>query len=331
MFIRHGRAHGRTPVRSGNQPSRQAVWLRELIAFGVQATGGDILATAKRYEQLVHSRWHPPLDWHYERITLPSGAGADYLAPPDCRHLDKAVLHLHGGAYILGQLPVFKRQADKLVRLCGRTPVLSLDYRVAPAHPYPAALNDAMEAVTWLGQHKGVRPSSIVAIGESAGAGLALALSMRLRDTGLECPCALVLMSPWADLTCRGESYESRYSLDPFFGRKRPLPDDSARVRIGSLYAGGQDLNAPYISPVFGDYNGLPPMLIHVGEYEMLLDDAQATAQHARAAGVDAQLKIWPGLFHAFQLAGPLIPEARQAWREIGVYIRRALQVTETA
>jgi monoterpene epsilon-lactone hydrolase len=159
-------------------------------------------------------------------------------------------------------------------------------------------------------------------IGESAGAGLALALAMRMRDSGISTPRALVLMSPWVDLTCQGESYAKRYLMDPMFGRKMPPPDAEDRTAIGLIYAGGHDLKHPYLSPIFGDFTGLPPMLIHVGEFEMLHDDAVIVYEKAIAAGSKAELKVWAGMFHAFQIADSLIPEARQAWHEIEVFVR---------
>jgi acetyl esterase/lipase len=151
---------------------------------------------------------------------------------------------------------------------------------------------------------------------------MALALAMRLRDSSLGSLRALVLMSPWSDLTCHGGSYASRYHLDPYFGRKLPMPDDEYRTAIGRIYGGSNDLTDPYLSPSFGDFSHLPPMLIHVGEYEMLYDDSAAVYEKAKAAGVAAEMRVWPGMFHVFQLADGLIPEAREAWREIGAFIR---------
>ncbi len=312
-----------------HQPQGRSSWrgalLREIIAVGIRLTGGDILEFAKKYEKVAPHTWRPPRGWHFEKVRLPDGGSVEYLEPADCRRRDIVILQLHGGGYTLGFLPEFQRRSDDLARLGGNVPVVSLDYRIAPEHPYPAALEDAMQAVDWLAAAKGLATQAIVTIGESAGAGLSLALTMRLRDEGRGTPRALVLMSPWTDLTCSGESYESRYDLDPMFGRKYPPPDNSMRTTIGAVYAGGHDLTDPYLSPAFGDFTGLPPMLIHVGEYEMLHDDAAVVSQKARAAGVDVEYKEWAGMFHAFQIFDFMVPEARQAWREIGEYLRRHL------
>ena len=312
-------------IEPKGHPSLRGILLREMIAASVRATGGDIISLGQKFAWTADYGWKPPPDWHYESVDLPTGAHADYLVPPDCRRKDVAVLQLHGGAYTLGFLPVFRRREDKLSRLGGNVPVCSLDYRIAPEHPYPAALDDAAEILKWLENKKGISPGAVLAIGESAGAGLALALSMRMRDSGIGALRALVLMSPWTDLTCSGNSYADRYFMDPMFGRIMPPPGDEMRLAKGRPYAGGHDMRDPYISPVFGDFKGLPPMLIHVGEYEMLFDDAAAAYEKARSAGVDVRIKVWPGMFHAFQLADSLIPDARAAWREIGEFMREKL------
>lgn len=308
------------PLPQRKRASLRGILLRELIALGVKAAGGDIIALGKK--QTPSYAWHPPKGWQFEKISLPDGAGAQFLIPKNCSRKDVAVLQLHGGAYTIGFLPIFQRRSGKLAILAGKVPVLSVDYRVAPEHTYPAALDDAVQALDWLKREKGIPPESVIAIGESAGAGLSLALAMRLRDSNIGSLRALVLMSPWTDLTCKGDSYAIRYLMDPMFGRKFPLPSDYMRTSTGELYAGRTSLTDPYVSPVFGNFNHLPPMLIHVGEYEMLYDDASAVYEKAAAAGVKAEFKVWPGMFHAFHLADALIPEARTAWREIGVFMR---------
>jgi len=285
-------------------------------------TGGDIIALGKRTENKPYPAWHPPRNWLYEKISLPDSAKAEFLVPEGCTNPNIVIMQIHGGGYTLGYLPVFQRRIDKLSRLGGLVPVLSLDYRTAPEHPYPAALEDTLHAVEWLSHVKGIPPESVITIGESAGAGLSLAASLYMRDKGLGTFRAMVLMSPWADLTCRANSYADRYHMDPMFGRIMPPPADELRTAISELYAVGHDLKDPYLSPVFGDLTGLPPMLIHVGEYEMLFDDSATLYKKAVDAGVDARIKVWPGMFHAFQIADRMIPEARTAWKEIGEFMR---------
>lgn len=306
-------------------PSWQGVFVRELIGFAIKVAGKDIIAIGRKLGRRPHAPWRPPGDLTVESVTLPTSAHADFVAPRNGATRPYAILQLHGGAYTIGYLPVFRRRSIQLARLGGQVPVLSLDYRILPDHPYPAALDDAMSAIEWLRQEKGIQPESVIVVGESAGGNLGLALAMRLRDEGCGLLHAMILMSPWTDLACRGRSYLERYPLDPLFGRKKPMPDESHRSDRGRQYANGHDLTEPYLSPVYGEFTGLPPMLIQVGEYEMLYDDAAIVAEKARAAGLAVEFKVWPGMFHAFQMADVLIPEARAAMNEIGIFLRKHL------
>ena len=312
----------RSPLFPYGRASLRGRIFRECIAAGVKLTGGDIIALGKRSESKPFPQWHPPKNWQYEKVSFPGGAKAEFLVPEGCTNPNIAIMQIHGGGYTLGYLPVFQWRVDKLSRIGGMVPVFSLDYRTAPEHPFPAALEDTLQAVEWLSRVKKIPPESVITIGESAGAGLSLAAALYMRDKGIGTFRAMVLMSPWADLTCRGNSYADRYHMDPMFGRIMPPPVDEMRTSISRVYAVGHDLKDPYLSPVFGDMTGLPPMLIHVGEYEMLFDDSATLYKKAVDAGVDARIKVWPGMFHAFQIADRMIPEARTAWKEIGEFMR---------
>jgi len=312
-------------VTPQGKPSWQGVFVRELIGFAIKVAGKDIIAIGRKLGRKPHASWRPPRDFTVESVKLPTSAHADFVVPRNGATRPCAILQLHGGAYTIGYLPVFRRRSIQLARLCDRMPVLSLDYRILPDHPYPAALDDAMSAIEWLRQEKGIQPESVVVVGESAGGNLGLALAMRLRDENRGQLRAMVLMSPWTDLACLGGSYLERYPLDPLFGRKKPMPDESHRSDRGRQYANGHDLTEPYLSPLYGDFTGLPPMLIQVGEYEMLYDDAAIVAEKAGAAGLPVEFKVWSGMFHAFQMADILIPEARMAMAEIGDFLRRHL------
>ena len=308
------------------RPSIIGIIIREIIALWVRLNKSDILDFAEKYSKFAHINWKQPKGYSFKKICLPDGVHAGYLVPENCKRKDVAILQLHGGGYKLGCFSVFKLFAVKLSKLGGDVPVLLLDYRVAPDHPYPAALEDGVHAVEWLGREEKIKPESIIVVGESCGAGLALALAMRIRDKGMGSFDSLVLMSPWADLSCSGDSYADRYPLDPLFGRKMPMPGDEKREVYGRAYAGNYDLHDPYLSPVFGDFTSLPPMLIHVGEYEMLFDDAAAVYDKALKAGVPADFKEWPGMFHVFQLLGGILPEAKKAWSEIGDFVSRRIK-----
>ena len=237
----------------------------------------------------------------------------EYLRPEHVM-TGRVILQLHGGSYIGPMKNIYRKFAVRYSRLSYGGDVLSVDYRVAPEDPYPAALNDAIYAYYWLIKEKKYQPEQIVIAGDSAGGGLALALCMYLRDYKVPMPGGLIMMSPWTDLTCSGESYDSNYEKDPLFGKSRES------TLYHSPYIGEMDPHTPYISPLFGTYQDLPPMLFQVGDYEMLLSDTLQAAQKAKKAGVKCRASIYEGMFHAFQMSMDLFPESKEAWEEIQRY-----------
>jgi len=185
---------------------------------------------------------------------------------------------------------------------------------VAPEHPYPAAFQDAADAYRWL-LYSGFTGDRIILAGDSAGGGLVLALAMYLRDQGMPMPEKLVMMSPWTDLTASGASYQDNYERDPLFGNTR-----ESMIYNGD-YVGKQDPALPYISPLFGDFHGLPPMLFQVGDLEMLLSDSVLAAKKAKEAGCDVKLSVYKDMFHVFQLSMDKLEESRKAWEEIREFL----------
>lgn len=163
-------------------------------------------------------------------------------------------------------------------------------------------------------EEKGYSPKKIVVAGDSAGGGLALALGLYLKDHEISMPAGFILMSPWTDLTLSGESLKYNYGRDPLFGRSK------ATMLYDSLYPGDTDVTNPYISPLFGDYHGFPPMLFQSGSREVLLDDTLRAARKAKESGVSVRNSVYPDMFHVFQLAMGMLPESREAWREIRTY-----------
>ena len=227
---------------------------------------------------------------------------------------DHVILQLHGGGYmgaVRNAYYVFAGLYNEVSRGCnGLTP----DYRVAPEHPYPAALEDAVASYQWL-LDKGDYGEQIIVAGDSAGGGLAMALCMYLKDHKMPMPGGVVAMSPWTDLTASGESYETNYEKDPLFGNTR-----ESLIYVND-YAGDHDKMDCYISPLFGDFRGFPPMLIQVGSLEMLLSDSVSVAAKAREQGIRVRLSIYEGMFHVFQMAYLNIPESKKAWAEVGKFI----------
>lgn len=227
---------------------------------------------------------------------------------------DKIILQLHGGGYVGGMRNAYRMFAGLYNEVSRGMSVLTVDYRVAPENPYPAALEDAFAAYRYL-LDDGWFAEQIIVAGDSAGGGLAMALCHYLKDKGMQLPCGIIAMSPWTDLTASGESYDTNYEKDPLFGKTR----DS--LIYNKDYIGDNDPLNAYISPLFGDFRQFPPMLIQVGSYEMLLSDSVSVAAKAREQGVKVRLSIYEGMFHIFQMAAKMLPESKRAWVEIGKFI----------
>ena len=225
----------------------------------------------------------------------------------------RALLYLHGGAWFMGSPASHRGFVSRLVNASG-VPALSIDYRLAPEYPFPAGLEDCLSAYEWL-QEAGIPAERIVVVGDSAGGNLTLALLVALQQAGRPLPAGAVAISPATDLVMTGESLVSRRASDPFFA-------NIGMNTIISDYLGGNDPHNPLISPLYADLSGLPPLLIHVGTDEILLDDAVRFGERAQAAGVSAQTVVWPGMFHVFQMFSPFLPEARQAVEQITSFIR---------
>lgn len=247
------------------------------------------------------------------------GLRAAWLTPR-AAGLDGVVLYLHGGAYTIGSMNTHRVLASWLVRHSGLR-VLLPEYRRAPEHPFPAAIQDALRAYRWL-LEQGRSPARITLAGDSAGGGLCAALMIALRDQGLPLPAAAALLSPWTDLAGTGESLHSRSAIDPLFSHLNI-------IRAGKFYTNGNDPCDPLISPLYGNLTGLPPVLIHVGDHEVLLDDSTRLAERIRAAGGKVELVIWPEMWHVFQALGNWAPESQLSLQQIGQFLRRAVLNSE--
>lgn len=243
-----------------------------------------------------------------------AGMPAEWLVPEGAAR-ENAILYMIGGGYISGSCNDHRAMVAKLAKGSG-TPVLMFNHRLAPEDPYPAALEDALAAYAWL-LAEGHAPQQIVFAGESAGGGLCLAALLAVRDRGLPLPAAGVAISPWTDLTLSGESQRTK-------ARVCLSPPGMSEV-CSQYYAGEHDRKLPYISPLYGDLQGLPPLLIQVGEFETLLDDSTRFAAKAEAAGVDVSLQVGEKMIHCYPLLAPLFPEASQALAETCDFIRAHL------
>lgn len=267
----------------------------------------DVARLRRRQAQLDRRLGRLPATAHRESS---EGIAAQWIGASDAAP-GRVILYLHGGAFIARSPAAHAAMVHPWCEAL-RARALMVDYRLAPEHPFPAALDDCEAAYRWLLQ-RGHTASDIVLAGDSAGGNLALALMHRLRASGTPLPACAVLLSPFVDFTLSSPSLCGNAARDPVFTL-------AFAMAIRALYAAPEHYLDPRVSPLFGDFHGLPPMLIQVGSTEMLLDDARRLAEKASAAGVPVQLEIWERMAHVFQVLGSL-PQARAARRRIVEFI----------
>ncbi|MFW9897645.1 MAG: alpha/beta hydrolase [Candidatus Thorarchaeota archaeon] len=249
------------------------------------------------------------------------GVQSEWIYVPQASE-EKIFFHLFGGGYIMGTLPTRRWSSYLYSRQC-KMRVLNVGYRLAPEHPYPAALKDSLNAYHWL-LDLGINPKNIIICGESAGGGLTMATMLKLRELELPLPAAAVMQSPWVDLRARGKSLKKYYNYEPELAvGVKPM----ARV-----YANRENLKNPFISPVYADLHDLSPLLIQAGSIEVLLDDSILLADRAKEAGVDVTLEVYEGMTHVFQSFADDLEESIKAWKSIGDFVQDHLkfQVKDT-
>jgi len=270
---------------------------------------GEYAALQERYAEIADA--HPgPSDARYSSVTA-GGVSAEWIGGPWVRD-DAVILYLHGGCYGTGSVATHR---DLITRIAaaGRARSLGLNYRLAPAHPFPAAVDDTLAAYRWL-LAEGIAAERIALVGDSAGAGLAVATTLALRDQQVSLPSAIVCISPWVDLALSGASMKTQACEDPLVSRAMLLG-------WAQLYLGEHDPSTPLASPIYADLHGLPPMLIQVGSTEVLRDDATRLSERATASGVEATLEVWPGMIHVWHTFAPILSEARDAIARIGQFV----------
>ena len=228
---------------------------------------------------------------------------------------DRAILYLHGGGYVEGSITSHQDLAQRISSI-SKTKALILDYRLAPEHPFPAALEDSMSAYEWLINSKGYNPKKLIIAGDSAGGGLTIATLVKIREQGISLPAAAVCLSPWTDLALTGDSMKLKLHEDPFVSPDGLMFD-------ASLYLGKTDPKNPFASPLYANLKGLPPLCIQVGSAEILLDDATRLAKRAKKAGVEVQLDIWQEMIHVFQAFAVMAPESIEGINKIGDFIQK--------
>lgn len=296
-------------ARADLQPVIEAFWAALSPEPPASGSGGlDVGALRSGYERFAASLPLPP-DVHVVAVDA-GGTQAEWVAVGASR-ADRVLLHVHGGGHALGS-PRTHRSFAAHVAAAAQARVLLPDIRLAPEHPHPAALEDVLAAYRHL-LAEGVGPDAIVLGGDSSGAGVVLAALMALRDAGDPLPAGAALISPWADLPCEEGSRVELVAQDP-------ISSVEGFATLAALYAPGRDLRDPSISPLFGDFAGLPPLLVQVGAEELVLDDATRIVARAREAGGSAELETWPEMFHNFQLFAGLFPAGHEAWRALASF-----------
>ena len=254
----------------------------------------------------------PASDISFEPVVARSVA-AEWVAAPDSDS-SRVVLYFHGGGYTIGSIASYRSFTGRLARAT-RSRLLSVGYRLAPEHPFPAAVDDAASSYRWL-LDQGISPSRVAVAGDSAGGGLALSMAVAIRDAGGPMPATIVAIGPSTDLAKEGASMKERAHLDP-------IVNYASSMAHALRYVGAQgDLKHPLASPLYADLQGLPPLLIMVGTHEALFDDSTRFAARAEGAGVEVQLDIWQEMIHVWPIFADILPEGRQAIARIGDYIR---------
>lgn len=280
---------------------------------GPRAAQPDIARIRRKLDFFKHVTPQPPKTTTVTALSA-AGTAAMRIETPRSRR-DCHVLYLHGGAYVYGSPSLYR---DFTWRIADATAarVLCIAYRLAPEHPFPAAVDDAVAAYRWL-LADGADPRHIAIMGDSAGGGLTFGTLLRLRDEGLPMPAAAAGLSPWTDLALTGDTLKSNAKAEPMLS--------VAQVGVfANLYLGGVDPKHPHASPLYGDHRGLPPSLLQVGSDEILRADAERMTESLRQAGCVAELEVWPRMPHVWHLYARILPEGQQAVTRVGDFVRGA-------
>ena len=247
-----------------------------------------------------------------------NGVPGEWVVVPESDP-NRRLLYVHGGGYVIGSALTHRRLCEDIAR-AGGCAVLNLDYRLAPEHPFPAAVDDAIEGLKFIQANgpdgEGAADATFVA-GDSAGGGLTIATLLTAREQGVDQPNAAVGISAWTDLAITGETIQTRADVDPL------ISDPSMVSGMAQTYLGDADADDPLASPLYADYAGLPPLLLQVGDHEVLLADTTRVTEKARAAGVDVTEEVWDEMFHVWHQFAPMLPEGQQAIERIGEFINQ--------
>jgi len=287
--------------------------LRANRPLGEGAEALDVEAMRQSMEAMI-ATIPVPEQTKFEPIDA-GGIAAEWSEGPDVDR-ERGLLYLHGGGYVVGSIATHRALAARIAQAAGIR-ALTIDYRLAPESPFPAAVEDASRAFRWLVE-TGISPERIAIGGDSAGGGLTFATLVALRDAGGPLPGAAVALSPWVDLEGVGESMTTRVAVDPLIERK-------GLQAMAALYLGDADPRTPLAAPLYADLAGLPPTYVQVGTAEALMDDSVRIVARAREAGVAIELETFEDLVHVFQAFAPFVPESVEAVGKLGAFIKASL------
>lgn len=268
----------------------------------------DLMSMRKMMSRLP--AYPKPDDITWEKVDV-AGTSAIWVSPDNGKP-DRVIVYLHGGGYSTGRAAEYLALASHLARAT-RARVLAVDYRLAPEHPFPAAIEDA-RAGYGFARSAGYAPGQIALAGDSSGGGLVLATLIELRDRGESLPRTAICICPWTDLSLSGASLQANADRDPMIRQ-------STLALMAEAYLGERDRRTPTASPLFADLAGLPALLVQAGSSELLFDDATRLAERAEAAGVDVTLQIWDDTFHVWHSHADHLPEAQDAMAQIGSHV----------
>ncbi|MCG3215439.1 MAG: alpha/beta hydrolase [Candidatus Heimdallarchaeota archaeon] len=291
---------------------RAKIFIKIMKAMSMKDEGiFDVKKKRENLEKRV-SMFKMPRKVKVEHIDV-DGIPAEWLYPHNSEK-NRVILYLHGGYYTSGS-PKTHRSLAARIGKTSNSPVLLIDYRLAPENPFPAALEDSISAYNWITKQKGIKTNKLMIAGDSAGGGLVLATLIKLRDEKNALPAAAICLSPWTDLALTGDSIKTKADEELM------LTEIEVR-QAAQFYLKEAESKNPLASPLYADLNGLPPLLIQTGTAEILLDDSTRFVDKAKTSGVKVTFDLCPEMFHAFQMFGNLIPESKKALKKIGMFVQ---------
>ena len=283
-------------------------------------------AARHRWQNAIFNKDRLPEAYTWSAETTPGGTAFQRVIRTDTGRTGRVLLYFHGGAYRDGLVPSYRNFSTGFFQAANGCETIYLDYRCAPDYQYPTQLNEALDLWDDLTKRQGYAPDQIILGGDSAGANLALALLLKLWDLNKTMPRAAFCISAWTDMTCNTQSFRDNYGRDVMFGNKgKTLTEERLQALMqGKIFSflGNADRTDPYVSPIFGDYHGFPPMFFSVGTHEMLYDETLQVVEKLKACQVPVTCEIQPGMFHIYVVFARLVPEGKIYYHRLLDFIR---------